>query len=154
MWQCESGNIFPSPTDDENTSCVVSMPIFDFMAWPSFFFYLETNRETTIVIISTTTIIKARSCLNVRNNPNISVISGFRREADERCALRGYNAANSGKELPPYAAYNRGTHPVVPLEESHFPISCLLLFRNSVWWCRSVRMLYPCIFIVLHFFHN
>ena len=119
-----------------------------------FFFYLETNRETTIVISSTTTIIKARSCLNVRNNPNISVISSFRREADERCALRGYNAANSGKELPPYAAYNRGTHPVVPLEESHFPISCLLLFRNSVWWCRSVRMLYPCIFIVVHFFHN
>jgi hypothetical protein len=40
------------------------------------------------------------------NNNRTIVISGFRRDADEICALMGYNAASSdvGKELPLNAA--------------------------------------------------
>jgi hypothetical protein len=30
------------------------------------------------------------------------VISGFRREADDNCALLGYNAANIGNALPTF----------------------------------------------------
>jgi hypothetical protein len=37
-------------------------------------------------------------------NEKFSTISGFRRDADEICALLGYNAASSGKGLPLNAA--------------------------------------------------
>jgi hypothetical protein len=40
------------------------------------------------------------TCVNSHNK--LSVISGFRRDADEICALLGYNAASSGNPLPTF----------------------------------------------------
>ena len=113
LWQCEYGNSFPSPAEDENMSYVVSLLIFDFMAW-RLLFYPKTNRETTILLFTTTTTtIKARSCLSIHNNPKVCVISGFRREVGESCTLVGYYVASSVQELSRYAAPYQGRQPEV-----------------------------------------
>jgi hypothetical protein len=86
LWQCEYGNLFPSPAEDEDTTYTVPMPIV---------FYLKTNRETTIICLTTNNTIKARSYLSTHDNRKVCMISGFRRAADENCALLGHYAASS-----------------------------------------------------------
>jgi hypothetical protein len=99
LLQCEYGNSFPSPAEDETRQT------YDIrFHGVASVFYLKTNREMTIIFFTTTTTTKVRSCLNIHNNPKECMISGFRREVDDRCNLVKHYEVSSVQELSHYSA--------------------------------------------------
>lgn len=66
---------------------------------------------------------------------NLLVISGFRREVDEICALLGYYADYSGKELPLITCIRC----VISQKSTDLGIIGLIAFRDSEIACNKTE---------------